>query len=408
MRNFISFFYRAFSGIPTPIWWLSLSQLINRMGTMAIPFMTLYLTQKLRFSIADAGFIMMFFGVGTILGAMLGGRLADQIGYRRVMTGSLFLTGVGFLCLLPLTSFWAISFGVFCLSIVAEGFRPACSMSISRYSSRETRTRSFSLYRLAVNLGWTIASVVGGLLASFDYSLIFWADGLTCLFSGVFLIFLFKKMKETVETDSKMPMENLPKTTAIPAWRDPIFMAFVGLTWLGAMIFMQMVWTIPPFFKEIYGFDEWTIGLVMGLNGLIVFAFEMPIIFYVENRRPIFWFVRLGLGLYLLTYLLLALPFSPMILAISSIIAVSFGETFVMPFSSTFVTKRAPVALQGQYLSFYTAAYSVSNVLAPLIGTQIIAAHGYSALWWTTSAAAIVALVGCHFLGKYHEAPLRA
>ncbi len=166
------------------------------------------------------------------------------------------------------------------------------------------------------------------------------------------------------------------------------------------MIFMQMIWTVPPFFKEVYFFDEWTIGLVMGLNGLIVFAFEMPIIFTVENKRPTLWFVRLGLVLYLLSYLFLGLPLLPMVAAVLSIIMVSFGETFVMPFSTTFATRRAPIDRQGQYLALYTAAYSLSNVLAPLAGTQIIANFGWNALWYTTACAAAVCWAGFYFLEK--------
>ncbi len=214
MPALFNFFHRAFSGIPIAIWWLSATQLVNRIGTMAIPFMTLYLTQKLRFSIEEAGFIMMFFGVGTIFGALLGGRLADRLGYRPIMIGSLALNGLGFLALLPLTTFWAISFGVFVLSIVAEAFRPAASMSIARFSTSDTRMRSFSLYRLAINLGWAVASALGGLLASLDYSLIFWVDGVTCIVSAVFLYFLFQKMPETLEAETAPATASFEKPVA--------------------------------------------------------------------------------------------------------------------------------------------------------------------------------------------------
>ncbi len=403
MKPVFRFFHRAFTGIPVAIWWLSLSQLVNRIGTMVIPFMTLYLTQKLGFPIEKAGFVMVCFGIGAILGSLLGGQLADRIGYRPVMIGSLAANGAGFLCLLPLTSFWAISAGVFLLALVAEGFRPASSMSIARFSSSETRTRSFSLYRLSLNLGWAAASAFGGLLASFDYSLIFWVDGFTCLASALFLFLLFKKIPESEEAaaETSAAAENGPAAAADrPAWRDGPYLAFTALTWLGAMVFMQCVWTVPPFFKMGLGFGEAAVGLLMGLNGLIVFAFEMPIIFTIEGKRPPLRLIRLGLVLYSLSYLALVLPLGPLAVAVASVALISFGEILVMPFSTTFATRRAPAARQGQYLALYTTAYSLSNVLAPLFGTQVAARFGWNALWFSLAVGAAVCCAGFLFLEK--------
>lgn len=404
MSTLFSFYLRSFSGIPRPVWWLSATQLVNRVGAMAIPFMTLYLTQKLGFGIADAGLVMTIFGLGTIIGSLAGGWLTDRIGYRPIMIWSLVLNGFGFLALLPLRSFWAISALVFLLSIAAEAFRPAASSSIARYSSDEMRTRSFSLYRFAINLGWAIASAIGGLLASFDYSLIFWADALTCLASALFLGWFFSKTRENSSFPKKTAAAKTvlaeAKSRSLPALKNRFFLIFCGLNLLCSMIFMQMVWTVPPFLKEEFHFDEWTIGLVMGLNGVIVFAFEMPLVFQLENRRRTFWFVRLGLFLYVFSYLALVMPGPLMLAAVLSTVAVSFGEIFVMPFNASFNTKYAPPERQGEYMGSYSAAHSISNVLAPLAGTQIIAAAGYFCLWWTTAAASLVAMGGFYFLDK--------
>ena len=67
------------------------------------------------------------------------------------------------------------------------------SASISNYSSKENYPLAIALNRLAMNLGFTIGPVLGGLLASINYHFLFWADGLTCIFAAAFIFFVLPK-----------------------------------------------------------------------------------------------------------------------------------------------------------------------------------------------------------------------
>ncbi|MBK6933380.1 MAG: MFS transporter [Saprospirales bacterium] len=166
------------------------------------------------------------------------------------------------------------------------------------------------------------------------------------------------------------------------------------LTVLNALVFMQFVWTVPVFFKDEYHWDEHTIGLVAALNGLIVFLVEMPLIFQIEGRRTRLQFVRFGIILYAAAYLAFLFPPGGLITALVFITAISFGEMFVMPFSSNFVFGYAEKGSAGSYMAVYTITYSVANIFAPLMGTQIIANWGYQALWCLLGAMAAVSWVG--------------
>ncbi|MBS1566044.1 MAG: MFS transporter, partial [Bacteroidetes bacterium] len=76
-------------------------------------------------------------------------------------------------------SFPLICTFTFLLSFINEAFRPANSTAIAFYSKEENRTRSYSLNRLAINLGWAVGSVIGGIIAKFSYEWLFWVDGFT-------------------------------------------------------------------------------------------------------------------------------------------------------------------------------------------------------------------------------------
>src|SRR3954451_23413519 len=97
MVAFLQLYKKAYHGLTRETWYLALVILINRSGTMVIPFMTMYATQKLGFTIAEAGFIMSFFGVGSIIGSFIGGKITDAAGYHNVQLFSLFGGGVMFI-----------------------------------------------------------------------------------------------------------------------------------------------------------------------------------------------------------------------------------------------------------------------------------------------------------------------
>ena len=82
-------YINTFRGLSKEVWWLALITLINRAGTMVIPFLSLYLTTNLKFSLDDVAWIMTAFGLGSIAGSWIGGKLTDKIDFSEV-TSSFF------------------------------------------------------------------------------------------------------------------------------------------------------------------------------------------------------------------------------------------------------------------------------------------------------------------------------
>lgn len=393
----------SYSGIPAKVWFLSIVSLINRCGAMVVVFLTIYLTKHLGYSIKDAGYVLGCFGAGAFLGAYIGGKLTDRFGYYPIMFWSLIGNGLMLIVLIQLSHFWVMCGAVFLLSVISEVFRPANSIAIARSCTPETRTRSISLYRMSVNLGWTVAPAFGGLLAGFGWHWLFVADGVTCILAAVLLwLLIAPKERETEDSPAGTPEQD-DKPAAVSPYRDKPFLAFILLTVLGAMVFMQLLWTVPVYFKDHYHWDEHTIGLLAALNGLIVFLVEMPLIYRIEGRRSRLAFVRMGLVLYAAAYFAFLLPPGGLPSAILYMVAISFGEMYVMPFSSNFVFGYAEKGSAGGYMALYTMAYSVANIIAPLMGTQVIALWGFDTLWYLMCAISAVTLAGFWMLERKTE-----
>jgi predicted MFS family arabinose efflux permease len=405
MNQIFSKLQQSFTGIPVAIWLLAAVSLINRMGGMVITFLSLYLTQALHYDIRSAGYAALCFGLGGIVGHYIGGLLTDRIGFYRVMWLSLFMGGTLLLVMPYFREFWEVCGIIFLMAATSEAFRPANTVGIKEFSDAATRTRAYSLMRVSVNMAIGVALVVGGLLVSLGWEWLFWVDGLTCFGAAIILLLFLKNPKNTppqyatVET-SQIPTET-STTAEISPYRDRDYLVFFFMTLVGAVVFMQLAWTIPVFFKEIYGWSEAKIGLFAAINTTIVMTIEMPLIYRIEKKRPPMWFAQLGIVLYGLSYLFLLLPTTwAVVLAILYMIFISFGEIFVMPFSTSWASQRAGATRQGQYMALYGIAYALTNVLSPFLGTQIIAAFGYSTLWLMMAALSVVAWLGFGYLGR--------
>jgi predicted MFS family arabinose efflux permease len=411
LTRILSPIFNGFRGLSPEVWLLSAVSLINRSGSMVVAFLTLYLTQSLHFDLRTAGYVMSCFGFGSIAGAYTGGYLTEKLGYYKVQLLTLLLSGTFLIVTLLVHDFYLMCLLMFLNGMASEAFRPANSVAIRTHSDVTTRTRSLSLMRVAVNLAISFALIVGGILASMGWSSLFIVDGLTCFGAAIILRICLKEKqpetdkliafneKEAPQYFDKKRAQTIDYQASTSAYKDKKFLVFIFSTFIGACVFMQIMWTIPAFFKEIYGWDERIIGAVAAINGITVMVVEMPLIFNIEHKKSKLWFVRLGIILYGLSYIAFSLPSSwGWLLAVFYMITISFGEIFVMPFSTNWAMSHAGEARQGQYMGLYTMAYSTSNVIAPLLGTQIIAAFGYSTLWLVLAVLSSISFYGFWWL----------
>jgi predicted MFS family arabinose efflux permease len=174
---------------------LSLVMLINRSGTMVIPFLSVYLTGTLGFSINQAGIILSCFGIGSMAGAILGGSATDRYGHFIVQTVSLIGGGILFMLLGFVSGFYAFIAMIMVLSVVYESLRPANASSVAGYAKPENVARAFSLNRMAINLGFSIGPALGGLLAAISYRWLFITDGAGCIIAGLYFFLYFRNRK---------------------------------------------------------------------------------------------------------------------------------------------------------------------------------------------------------------------
>ncbi len=368
---------------------------------MVVPFMSIYCIQELHFTIVQAGSIMAFFGIGSIAGAFFGGKLTDKIGFYDLQVGALLSGGLLFLVVGYQHTFLSLSLGTIVLSFCNESFRPANSTAIAYYSNTENRTRSYSLNRLAVNLGWAVGGAIGGFLASFNYHLLFWVDGSTNILAALLLLTLMPR-SITVKTMHKPNVKNI-KTSA---YKDKAYLVFIVLATLFGMCFFQFFIMQPVFYKIQWHFSERLIGFLMALNGILIAVAEMILVHRLEGKRNGLIYISGGILLGGIGFALLNIVPPTAIAAIMVVVLITFSEMLSMPFMNSYWISRTTGYNRGEYAALYTMSWSAAQVFAPFFGSEVIFYGGFHLLWWILGIVSLVASIGYLWLYRLTYQPV--
>jgi len=355
------------------------------------------MTNELHFSIGDAGVVMSLYGIGSVLGSYLGGWLTDRYSYFNIMIGALLSSGFILFLLLMIHSMIGIAIIIFMYALTADLSRPANSKAIAVYSDAKNRTRSVSLVRLAVNLGFTVGPAVGGFVVLYlGYKWLFVIDAVTTIAAAALLYFYLPR--KHVEIVPNNPAILNDKSTS--AYRDLTYLVFIFLVALYGTCFFQIFASIPQYFSKVCKYDEGTIGLLLALNGFLVVLIEMPLMMKLEGKSHIFPFIRLGTLLLLVSYLILVFGKGMMIWAITYTVIITLSEIFAMPFMMNFALSRPPVERQGQYSALYSISFGISNIAAPLIGLGIANSFGFDMMFATLVLMSLLTFIGFTMMGK--------
>ena len=382
-------YLKSYGGLTRPAWMLAFVILINRSGAMVLPFLSLYLKDELQFQADDVALILMLFGVGSLTGSYFGGILSDKYGTFLVQFWSLILTGIGFFALSHLNTVAELAIGFFVITTLSDTFRPANAAAVAKHAKPENLTRAYSLNRMAINLGFAVGPAVGGILASKSYVLLFYVNGVTCLLAAVVFAMYFYKIR--LRNPANVWKAN--KLKAKSPFRDRRFLVFALFTVGYGTVFFQFLFTLPVYYREYYSLSEQMIGGLLALNGLLVFALEMPLVYIFGKKSSLRNTVFMGCILLIFTFAVLNIAHGIYILIISMVL-LSLSEILAMPFLTTYTAHRGGVHSRGTYLGMYSMAYSLSFILAPALGLYIIKNQGYPTLWYVVSALSILITIG--------------
>ncbi len=359
--------------LPRAMWVLFATTLTNRVGSMVMPFLVLYLIKSLGFSASRAAFVLLAYGLGAIVAGPISGLLSDRIGPVRLMEASLFLSGAVLLAYPLAQSYAAVLAMTVVLSAVTEGFRPASMALLGATVPPPQRKAAFSLYRLAINLGMSVGPALGGFLATVSFRYLFFVDGATSIAAGVVLV------------ASSLKVEPAPRSPGAAhfAWPrahlDGRFLFFLAALLPVMLVFFQHLSAMSLWIVRDHRLPESTFGLLFSINTLLIVLLEVPLnvaTAHWPHRRTLFLGALLsgaGFG---------SMAFASSVWAFAATVVVwTFGEMFFFPASAAYVADVSTPDRRGEYSGLFAMSFSLAFSVGPWAGTLVLDRFGGNVLW---------------------------
>jgi len=372
-------------GLPRTFWFLWTGLLINRMGGFVYPFLVLYLTGR-GLSVGQAGRIVALFGAGSFAAALVGGRLADLVGRRRTLLVALFGGGTAMLALGMSQRPGTIAFWTFTLALLQDMYRPAVNAIVADVVPPADRARAFNLQYWAINLGFSIAAVLAGTMASRSFLWLFAGDAATTFACGLLVWWKVPETHPQREAERAATATNELADLTAP-FRDGVFAAFVLTMFLTYLLFFQSHVGLPVDMQA-HGFSASVYGVVIAVNGVLIVLFQpfAPRLIAGRPRSVVMAAatVLIGLGFGVFGVLTSLWGYA------AGVVIFTVGEILQAGIGPSIVSDLAPVRLRGTYQGAFHMAFGLASLVGPWGGGVIMDAQGAKALWGACLAVGAV------------------
>lgn len=368
--------WKSLKGLPHDMWVLFFTSLINRSGTMVLPFLTLYLTKVIGTSPAKAGTVLLVYGISAFLAAPVTGKISDRFGSLRVMKFSLFGTGLLFILYSFLENYYLILIASFILSAVNESFRPANLSLISQLVNPSQRRVAFALNRLAINAGMSIGPVIGGFLTLIDFHYLFYVNALSSFAAGIYLSSVKWTSLKSKETKTESDKRSIYKLSVLS---DKAFLFFLFAVIPVNLVFFQHIGALPLYIVDDLCYTTAAFGLLSAVNTVMIIILEVPIndlmgnISYKKSLVIGALLAAIGFGAFAIAQTTI-----PLIIAI---MIFTFGEMIFFPVTAAYTSEIAPENRKGEYMGYYQMTFSLGFSFGPWLGTVVYQNFGSATLW---------------------------
>lgn len=366
-------------GLPRTYWMLWSGMLLNRLGGSVFFLLGLYLTRERGLRSELAGLVMSLYAAGGLLAGPVGGALADGVGRRLTLLGGTAASGLFMLALGGARSTLSIVVLAPLLGFCTDLCRAPLQAAVADVVPPEDRARAYGFLYWAINLGFAGASAVGGLLAVNHFGLLFVIDALTTFAYGAIVLVGVSETRPALAPEiARTRQRTGPVSGMLAPLRDRPFVSFALIQVLLLVAFAQVIVALPLDMRA-HGLGIRQIGFLLGLNGVFIVVAQPLALRYVLGRRHVHWLAAgallTGLGLGAMAFAGGALVY------VVSAALWTLGEIGFSTASPAIVAELAPVAQRGAYQGAFQLTWGTAIMVAPALGSLVLARLGSEALW---------------------------
>ncbi|HEY3473988.1 MAG TPA: MFS transporter, partial [Anaerolineales bacterium] len=372
-------------------------------GFMLYPFFALYLTQKFDIGMSTVGLLFAVFSISGMVGSALGGAIADRMGRKTVIIFSLILSSLS-----ALGMGFAPTVGIFIAVVVLVGTlssigHPAHEAVVADLLPPARRAEGYGIIRVVFNVAVIIAPPIAGLLIANSYLTLFIVDAAISLISAMIVLLALPETKP--QAGSQARPETMRQTFAGygRVFRDTPFLAFIGVTVMMTLVYMNMNSTLGVYLRDEHSLPEIRYGWLLSINAIIVVLFQFWVTRRLEKYKPMLMMAA-GSLLYAVGFAMYG--FVPTLaLFVVAMVIITIGEMVVSPFQQSLVASFAPEHMRGRYMAVSGLSWSISFTIGPYFAGLLLDSANPNLLWVFCGIVGILAALGFATLNRVHRSP---
>ena len=398
----------TYLGLPRSVYVIFFARVVNSMGNFVFPFMTLLLTSKGGMGEQRVGLYLLIASALQVPGSLLGGKLTDKMGRKKIM---ITFMGLAALCFIPCAFLidydwgfrylpWFFVLAAFFGSIAG----PASGAMMNDLTLPENRQAAFSLLYMGMNAGTAMGSIIAAFLFQNHLKLLFWGDAITTLIS---IILLLKFVKETKPTSEELKLiqeeraDEKAETGGLVAalLRRPALLIFAALDTIYSFVYEQTRFSLPLQAKAVFGEDLGVkfFGTFNMINCLEVIFLTTILTLVTRKIRAIYNVAIAGL-FFAVGFGMLFYVKSFWMFIISTLIW-TIGEIINATNIGVYIANHTPASHRGRFNSIINIISGTGGAISPYIMGGFIAANGVTNVWPIIFILSLTAALSMFILG---------
>ena len=399
---------------------LSLQSVLFAFGTgIFLTGNAVYFTRIVGLTAAQVGLGLSITGIATFLASMPTGRLADRIGSLRAWTIAAGVAGILHLAY-PLVHGFAAFVALLCVIAVVEALgRAGRGAYLLDALPPQIRVKGQAYSRSALNIGFTVGALAGGLALATDDATVIraipLATAVVLLVNAAFIARLPAVREHVPAADHPVdePLATVPVATDASSGDGPSGLPrtaparrnrpFAALAMLGGVLGThQVVLTvvIPLWLVERTNAPHWTLAWLFGTNTVLAVLFQVPVARRVHDVATSLRGIRIAAGFVVLSCVVIAstgetLGWWTVVLLLLGHMTVTGAELFESAAAWGLLAELSDPTRRGEYQGLWGMGDQVATIVGPAAFTWLALERG--ALGWGVIAVLVLAAaVLCH------------
>lgn len=391
----LKYYFTSYSGLTKSAWRGIILHLINSTLGGTFYFLSIYFVSTLGFSVVSSGMIIACYGIGAILGGLIGGTLSDKFSPEFILRISLLTQAICDFALIKLNTINLLMADSIIIGIASYAFITANYLYVLNKTNANEglKLKAINLLSMGANLGLGLSSMVIGSIAKYGFQYIFFTTGSFFFLSFIYLTLKQKnKSDQTLINDDKNQKQNTKQTT-LDNNKNLLRLIFICVFFVGLTI-TQLCSTYPIYLQEIFpktGIKATSI--IFTLNSLLIVLFEAPLVSLFCDYNKI---TMVGIGALLIGLGMLILKYSYIFpIAIVSCVIYTIGEMIFFSIAQLVCYQNSSHQTKGYNMGIFRVTYALTRVIGPAAGGIIYSHLGGSIIWFLCGIIGIVCMSAC-------------